>query len=95
MLRYHIAAADVVYQGDHTKYWVTIADDWKIALTRQHTRFMLDEKPITWNDHVFVYWFADDGFMTITPVPPPTRPRALLPDEDDPFSESDLPVDFR
>ena len=54
---------DVVYQGDHTKYWVTIADDWKIALTRQHTRFMLDEKPITWNDHVFVYWFADDGFM--------------------------------
>ena len=39
--------------------------------------------------------FADDGFMTITPVPPPTRPRALLPDEDDPFSESDLPVDFR
>ena len=39
--------------------------------------------------------FADDGFMTITPVPPPMRPRALLPNEDDPFSESDLPVDFR
>ncbi|MBR5344904.1 MAG: MBL fold metallo-hydrolase [Clostridia bacterium] len=39
--------------------------------------------------------FADDGFMTISPVPPPTRPRAVLPDEDDPFSESDLPVDFR
>ena len=54
---------DVVYQGDHTKYWVNIGDDWRIAITRQHSRFMLDEKPITWNDKVFLYWFADDGFM--------------------------------
>ena len=54
---------DVVYQGDHTKYWVNIGEDWRIAITRQHSRFMLDEKPITWNDKVFLYWFADDGFM--------------------------------
>lgn len=54
---------DVVYQGDHTKYWVNAGDDWRIAITRQHSRFMLDEKPITWNDKVYLYWFADDGFM--------------------------------
>ena len=54
---------DVVYQGDHTKFWVTIGEDWQIAVTRQHSRFSLDEKPIQWNDKVYVSWFADDGFM--------------------------------
>ncbi len=37
--------------------------------------------------------FSDSGFMTINPGTRP-RPRAALPDADDPFSESDLPVDF-
>ena len=37
--------------------------------------------------------FSDTGFMTITPVTRP-RPRAVLPDASDPFSESDLPVSF-
>ena len=54
---------DVVYQGDHTKFWVKIAEDWQIAVTRQHSRFSLDEKPIQWKDNVYVSWFADDGFM--------------------------------
>ena len=54
---------DIVYQGDHTQYWVEVGDDWRIAITRQHTRFMLDEKPINWEDKVYVSWFADDGFM--------------------------------
>jgi len=26
-------------------------------------RFLLDEKPITWNDEVWVRWHSDDGFM--------------------------------
>ncbi|NMA45384.1 MAG: ABC transporter ATP-binding protein [Lentisphaerae bacterium] len=54
---------DIIYQGDHTRYWVSISDDWRISVSRQHTRFMLDEKPIQWHDHVFISWFADDGFM--------------------------------
>ena len=54
---------DVIYQGDHTRYWVSIGDDWRISISRQHTRFMLDEKPIQWRDQVFISWFADDGFM--------------------------------
>jgi spermidine/putrescine transport system ATP-binding protein len=54
---------DVVYQGDHTRFWVEVGDDWRISISRQHTRFVLDEKPIQWKDKVYVSWFADDGFM--------------------------------
>ncbi len=54
---------DIVYQGDHTRYWVKICDDWRVAVTRQHNRFMLDERPITWGDQVYISWMADDGFM--------------------------------
>ena len=54
---------DIVYQGDHTRYWVSIASDWRVAVTRPHNRFMLDERPITWGDKVFISWQSDDGFM--------------------------------
>lgn len=54
---------DIIYQGDHTRYWVDIGNDWRISLTRQHTRFMLDERPIKWKDRVYISWLADDGFM--------------------------------
>ncbi|MBR0458750.1 MAG: ABC transporter ATP-binding protein [Victivallales bacterium] len=54
---------DLIYQGDHTRYWVDLGHDWRISVNRQHTRFMLDEKPIQWKDHVYISWFADDGFM--------------------------------
>ena len=40
-----------------------IGNDWRISLIRQHTRFMLDERPINWKDRVFISWLADDGFM--------------------------------
>lgn len=64
--KYNIIPAtveDIVYQGDHTRYWVKICDDWRVAVTRQHNRFMLDERPITWGDQVYISWLADDGFM--------------------------------
>ncbi|MBP1589836.1 MAG: ABC transporter ATP-binding protein [Kiritimatiellae bacterium] len=53
---------DVVYLGSQTKYWVR-AGDYRISVIRQHTRFLLDEKSITWHDHVWLSWHADDGFM--------------------------------
>jgi spermidine/putrescine transport system ATP-binding protein len=53
---------DVVYKGDHTKFWVRIGD-YRLAVSQQHSRFLLDHKPITWKDKVFVWWHADDGFM--------------------------------
>ena len=54
---------DIVYQGDHTRYWVSIADDWRVAVTRQHNRFLLDQRRITWGDQVYISWQADDSFM--------------------------------
>jgi len=53
---------DVVYLGTHTKYWVRV-QDYRISVYQQHSRFLLDEKTIRWNDDVWVSWHADDGFM--------------------------------
>ncbi|MCF7838128.1 MAG: ABC transporter ATP-binding protein [Candidatus Marinimicrobia bacterium] len=53
---------DVIYMGAQTKYWVRV-EAYRLAVTLQHRRFALDEKPITWNEAVWVSWHADDGFM--------------------------------
>ncbi|MDF2549978.1 MAG: potA [Chlamydiales bacterium] len=53
---------DIVYHGDHTKYWVR-SHDYRLAVLKHHSRFLLDEKPINWNDKVWIQWHADDGFM--------------------------------
>lgn len=53
---------DVIYLGSQTKYWVRVRD-YRISVIRQHSRFLLDEKPIRWNERVWLGWHADDGFM--------------------------------
>jgi spermidine/putrescine transport system ATP-binding protein len=59
-MRAHVE--DVIYLGTHTKYWVRIRG-YRLAVFRQHSRFLLDEKPIRWNEEVWITWHADDGFM--------------------------------
>lgn len=53
---------DVIYKGDHTYFGVYVKGH-KLSVTQQHSRFLLDERPITWNDKVWIWWHADDGFM--------------------------------
>lgn len=53
---------DVVYKGDHTNFWVSI-EGYRIAVTQQHNRILLDQTPIRWGDKVWIWWHADDGFM--------------------------------
>ena len=53
---------DVIYLGSTTKYWVR-AGELRVQVLRQHSRFFLDEKPIRWNDPVWIWWHGDDGFM--------------------------------
>lgn len=53
---------DVVYKGDHTKFWVRL-DGHRLGVTQQHSRFLLDTQPIKWKDRVWVWWHADDGFI--------------------------------
>ena len=60
--RFYGEVDDVVYKGDHTHFGVRV-EGHKISVTQQHSRFLLDEKPISWNDKVWIWWHADDGFM--------------------------------
>ncbi|MFH0880927.1 MAG: ABC transporter ATP-binding protein [Lentisphaerota bacterium] len=53
---------DVIYLGSQTKYWVSV-QDYRIAVHRQHSRFLLDENPITWKNDVWISWHGDDSFM--------------------------------
>lgn len=53
---------DVIYLGATTKFWVRIGE-YRIAVSKQHKRFSLDEKPILWDDDVWLYWQADDSYM--------------------------------
>ena len=53
---------DVIYLGSQTKYWVRVRD-YRISVIRQHSRYLLDERPIRWNERVWLSWHADDGFM--------------------------------
>jgi spermidine/putrescine transport system ATP-binding protein len=53
---------DMVYKGDHTYYGVLVGSR-KIALTKQHRHFLLDEKAIQWNEPVWIWWHSDDGFI--------------------------------
>jgi spermidine/putrescine transport system ATP-binding protein len=53
---------DVIYLGNHTKYWVSV-QEYRIAVLEQHNRFLLDETPPRWKQDVWVSWHADDAFM--------------------------------
>jgi spermidine/putrescine transport system ATP-binding protein len=53
---------EIVYKGDHSKYWVSV-DGYRLAVIQQHYRFLEEEHPIFWDDKVFLFWHADDGFM--------------------------------
>ena len=53
---------DVIYLGSQTKYWVK-SGEYRISVVRQHSKFLLDEQPIKWQDEVWLRWHADDGYM--------------------------------
>ena len=53
---------DIVYQGVYTKYWLK-SGTFQIAALKPHSRFLLDQESITWNDEVYVWWHPDDGYM--------------------------------
>lgn len=53
---------EVVYLGSQTKYLVRV-QEYRLAITQQHSRFLLDQKLIRWEDDVWMSWHADDGYM--------------------------------
>lgn len=53
---------EIIYMGAQTRYWVRCGES-RLAAILQHGRFLLDQKPITWGEEVWVGWHADDGYM--------------------------------
>ena len=53
---------EIVYQGVYTKYWIK-SGDLRVATLKPHSRFLLDQEAITWNDKVYMWWHPDDGYM--------------------------------
>jgi len=53
---------DVIYQGVYTKYWLK-AGDRSVSVLKPHSRFLLDQEKITWNDKAYLWWHPDDGYM--------------------------------
>jgi len=53
---------DVIYQGVYTKYWLRSADR-SVSAVKPHSRFLLDQEAISWNDNAYMWWHPDDGYM--------------------------------
>ncbi|MBM4149366.1 MAG: ABC transporter ATP-binding protein [Lentisphaerae bacterium] len=53
---------EMIYLGAQTRYRI-LAGAHRLSVLRQHSRFLLDEKPPSWKDRVWVRWHADDGYM--------------------------------
>jgi spermidine/putrescine transport system ATP-binding protein len=53
---------DVIYLGSQTRYRVRVGGQLIIVL-QQHNRYLLDLKPIRWEETVWLGWHADDGCL--------------------------------
>ncbi len=56
---------DVIYLGSQTKFWIRVAD-YRLAINKQHTSFLLDEQPIKWQDDVWISWNPEHGYLLDT-----------------------------
>lgn len=56
---------DVIYVGSQTKFWIRI-EDYRLAIYKQHTSFLLDEQPIKWKDDVWISWNPEHGYLLDT-----------------------------
>ena len=53
---------DVIYQGVYTKYWLRCGER-SVSALKPHSRFLLDQEAISWNDMAYCWWHPDDGYM--------------------------------
>lgn len=60
--RFEGVVEDIIYKGDHTKFWVRV-DDQRFSILKPNNRFILDRKAITWEEKVWVWWHEDDSYM--------------------------------
>jgi spermidine/putrescine transport system ATP-binding protein len=53
---------NLVYLGAGTRYWIRVGE-WLVSVFESHKHFLLDKKPPTWEDRVWLTWHRDDGYM--------------------------------
>lgn len=53
---------DLIYLGAQTRYRVDVGG-LMVNVLQQHNRFLLDQKPLQWNERVYLNWHADDSYM--------------------------------
>lgn len=55
---------DKIYLGAQTQFRVRVGDR-VITAQQQHNHFLLDTRPISWSESVWLSWHADDGYMIV------------------------------
>ncbi len=62
-----VTVDQAVYQGAYTRFWVWTGehrdDCWELSVLQVHSRFLLDQQPIMWDQKAWLSWHADDGYM--------------------------------
>lgn len=53
---------DIIYMGNSTKFWIKIGRQL-VSVQKQHSAFLLDQKPIRWKQEVWLAWHADNGYI--------------------------------
>jgi spermidine/putrescine transport system ATP-binding protein len=53
---------DVIYLGAQTRFVVDVGGQ-SVAVQQQHNRFLLDQKPIVWEERVWLSWHYDDAYL--------------------------------
>ena len=53
----------LIYTGSHTRFLVKTKDGFEFKIFKQHAQYFTKKDAITWEDPVYIWWDADDGFI--------------------------------
>ena len=53
----------MIYTGSHTRFMVRTEQGLVFKVFKQHAQYFTTEETIQWEDQVFIWWHADDGFI--------------------------------
>jgi spermidine/putrescine transport system ATP-binding protein len=53
---------EIIYTGFQSKVFVNIGSS-TIRTFTQHSQYQLDETPLKWKEHVYIWWNSNDGYV--------------------------------
>lgn len=59
----HGKVFESIYSGFQSKFFVDLAENVQFKIYKQHENFLERGPEIQWEDEVYIFWDADDGFM--------------------------------